>query len=92
MLCTAFLMAICWGNVAFASYGENFYNGFLKENLMWAAIIGTLIVIVGCVTKRNYTGAIVTFIVGGIVTFLIVSPEKLKELGTFIGNLIFNQG
>lgn len=92
MLCTAFLMAICWGNVAFASYGENFYNGFLKENLMWVAIAAIVIVVLNCAAKRNYTGIIVTIIVGAISIFLIVTPEKLKEFGTFLGNLIFNQG
>ena len=92
MLCTAFLMAMCWGNVAFASYGENIYNGFLKENLLWIAIAAVVIVVLGCAAKRNYTGIIITIIVGAIVIFLIMTPEKLKELATFIGNIAFSQG
>lgn len=92
MLYTAFLMAMCWGNVAFASYGENIYNGFLKENLLWIAIAAVVIVVLGCAAKRNYTGIIITIIVGAIVIFLIMTPEKLKELATFIGNIAFSQG
>ncbi|MBO5093470.1 MAG: hypothetical protein J6C33_03815 [Lachnospiraceae bacterium] len=90
LFCTVMLTSMCWANVAFASsYAQNAYNNFLKDNLLWLAIAAIVIVILGAAAKKNYVGIVGTIIAGAIILFLISSPDKLKDMGNTIGNLIF---
>lgn len=87
---TVMLTTMCWGNVAFAgnSYLQNLYEGFLKENLLWGAIIATVIAVIVCSAKKNHIGIVISLITGAIASFLVMSPEKIKDVGIFIGNAI----
>lgn len=90
LLGVVMMTSMCWMNVAFASnYAQNAYDGFLKENLLWVAIVIILCLIAGNIARKNYVGIVGVLIGGAIVLFLISSPEKLKDLGTTIGNVIF---
>ncbi len=90
MICTVFMIAVCWGNMVFASnYAENFATSMFLENLKWIVILG---IIVGCflgVIKRNYTGILITLIGGGIILFFVSNPTKIVDIGTTIGGAVF---
>lgn len=84
------LTSMCWGNVAFATnYVEKFSKGILFGNLLWIAVGAVIVSIFVCGIKRNYVGALVTLIVGGIVIYFISNPEKIQEIGNVIGGTIF---
>lgn len=80
-------MAMSWGNVVFAgnSYVQNLYDGFLKENLLWIAIGVTVFAVIGCAVKKNHIGIVISLITGAIATYLVMTPEKIKDIGTLIG-------
>ena len=90
MICIAFMMAVCWGNMVFASNNaENFATGMVLENLKWVVIVGILVSCGLCVFKRNYTGILITVVVGGISLFFIMNPTKIVDIGTTIGGVVF---
>ncbi len=90
ILCMVCLLSLCWGNMVFATdYVHNFATGVAFENLKWVAILGTLGLMALNAIKRNYTGVLITLVVGGIVIFFTANPTKIEDIGNTIGGVIF---
>lgn len=90
LMCSVMLMALCWGNMVFATnYAENFVTGTFLSNLKWAAIAVIIFLCLMSIVKRNYTSLVITLIVGAVILFFIVNPMKLEDIGGTIGGSIF---
>lgn len=90
LICSVMLMTLCWGNMAFATnYAENFVTGTFLSNLIWVAIAVIISICLMSIVKRNYTGLVITLIVGTIILYFIVNPMKLQDIGSTMGGSIF---
>lgn len=80
------------GNICVAFAAPPDYAGnaktWLSSQLGSIALITLILVLVGCLIKKSYTGAIVTVLAGGAVTYLIFNPDKIKTIGTAIGSVL----
>jgi hypothetical protein len=76
--------------LAYAStdYAKN-AGTWLSNQIFWIGLIFAILALVGCIMKRNYTGAVITVLGSGIILYFIKNPEKISTIGEGISKIIF---
>jgi len=74
-------------NVLAADIGEN-VGRWATQQLFWIAVVALVIALVGAALKRNFVGAGITILFGGVLLFFIANPERIADLGDNIANMI----
>lgn len=71
-----------------ANYAENAAKwGF--DQLFWVVLIITIVVAAGAWVKHSLSTAIVTILVGGILSYLCKQPETISVIGNALGSRFF---
>ncbi len=60
------------------------------DQLFWLGIVAIGIVVIMCLVKRAWIQAFVVLIVGGVLLYVIKTPDVLTKIGESIGNQIFS--
>lgn len=89
IMAVSFLLAACNLSVAFAKEAD--YAGnmktWLSKQLGAIALIVLGAVLVGCLVKKNYIGAVSTVIGGGAITYFIMNPDQIKTIGEAVAGI-----
>lgn len=92
MYLTAFICMFMYGGFysQAGNLGENVAKWGLNQ-LFWVGVLIIGIALVSCLVKRAWVQAIIIFVIGAIVLFIIKNPELISKLGEGIGNQIFTE-
>ena len=71
------------GIMVSANYGQNAANWMLDQ-VFWVILVAVVIVTAMAAVKRNFTGALITVIVGAVVLYFVKNPTKLSDIGDTI--------
>lgn len=61
---------------------------WVLDQIFWVATVAIIILVLKLAIARNIVAAISTVVVGGIVLFLIKSPETIQTIGNLIAGKI----
>lgn len=92
MRMTLMLTLVCMycsnASIAYAgtNYGENMGKWFLGQ-MFWIFIAVMLCIVAFSAIKRAYTAAIIVFVVGCVIGFLIRNPGKIETIGNSLGSI-----
>lgn len=79
---------------AFAAgdYGQN-AGSWALDQLFWVGLIFVAVAVIRELLRKNVTGLVVTLVIGGVVLFIIKSPDKLTTIGETLYNVLqFGKG
>lgn len=68
--------------------GSNIGN-FGLDLIFWLALVAIGAALASCLLKRNFVGAILVGIAGGVVLYIIKNPAFLQSIGESLVNIIF---
>ena len=90
MCITAFTcFYMCGGFYAQAgNLGESVAKWGLDQ-IFWVGVLIIGVALIGCLMKKAWVQAIIIFVIGAVVLFIIKNPELITKLGQGIGNQIF---
>lgn len=73
---------------ASADYGKK-AGTWLLDQIFWVGLVALAIALIGCLVKKAWVAAVITFICGGLVLFFIKDPNKAVDIATNIYTSIF---
>lgn len=63
---------------------------WVTDQLFWIGFIIVAVVLVGCLLKKAWVQAVIVFVCGAVVLYLIGNPDAIKSVGDFVGNQVIN--
>lgn len=76
----------CHASVNFAENAGN----WLLEQLFWIGLVALAIALLGCLLKKNYVGAGITAVVGGIILYFVYNPKAIYAIGEKLSAILTN--
>lgn len=87
------VMLLCWIMCPCAAYATTDYaknaSTWLADQLFWIGVGGLCIALAVLAIKRNFVGAVITVLGGGIILYFIKNPEKISSIGETVAKVIF---
>lgn len=86
--CTMMIMCSTMSVYAAADYGKK-AGTWVLDQIFWIGLVALAIALIGCLLKKAWVAAIITFICGGLVLFFVKDPNKAVEIATNVYTAIF---
>lgn len=75
--------------LADANYGEKAGNWILDQ-LFWVGLVVMAVILISCLLKRAWVGALITAVAGAVILVFIKNPQLLSNIGQNIVDNVFN--